>query len=216
MPSVRVWQMPISKNFNIKLDEKYHQYLVNGHYYDSVTSILKTMGLYDCYGRVPDQELMAAKMKKGKAVHRATELFDKDELDETTLHPTLIPYLEAWKKFKATFQPTWYHIEAGVASVKYTYAGTIDRVGLIKGTPWIIDIKASESTIPATKLQLAGYDIAYHEMVGEKGTYKRAAVLLSGKTGDYNFIPYESTFDYNAFLGMLQFYFWKRKERLCE
>jgi len=98
-----------------------------GRVYPSVTTILKAEGFintayYDDWSR-----------DRGSMIHLATAYDDQGELDEETLDPVIIPYLEAWRRFRkeSGFIPE--QIEPPMMSTAYKYAGTPDRIGDLPG-----------------------------------------------------------------------------------
>lgn len=98
-----------------------------GRLYPSVTTILKAEGFintayYDDWSR-----------DRGSMIHLATAYDDQGELDEETLDPVIIPYLDAWRKFRkeSGFAPE--KIEPPLMSTVYRYAGTPDRIGELPG-----------------------------------------------------------------------------------
>jgi hypothetical protein len=98
-----------------------------GRVYPSVTTILKAEGFintayYDDWSR-----------DRGSMIHLATAYDDQGELDEETLDPVIIPYLEAWRRFRkeSGFIPE--QIEPPMMSTVYRYAGTPDRIGDLPG-----------------------------------------------------------------------------------
>src|SRR5690348_16409857 len=74
-----------------------HVYTVNGIVVPSVTQILEP--LVD-FSKIPAAVLEYAKLR-GEAVHLACELYDQNDLDIDNLDTVIVPYLEAWIKFKA-------------------------------------------------------------------------------------------------------------------
>ena len=107
---------------------------------------------------------------RGKLGHRATQLYDEDDLDEVGLDPLTARYLAGWKKFRREtgFVPT--AIEKIVYSEIYGYAGTLDRIGTFpnhatvnrdaggthRSKPAVVDIKTG-SFVFWHPLQTAAY-----------------------------------------------------------
>ena len=81
-------------------NEDRHEYSLDGQRLPSVTQLLAP--LVD-YSKVPKDVLERAQ-QLGTAVHRMTELFDNDDLDEDSLSDELRPYLAGWIKFRAECQ----------------------------------------------------------------------------------------------------------------
>jgi hypothetical protein len=67
---------------------------------------------------------------RGSHVHTACLYYDQGELDEETLDPAIVPYLEGWKKFIADtgFQHT--SAEERLTSNTYQITGQPDRIGM--------------------------------------------------------------------------------------
>jgi hypothetical protein len=173
-----------------------HQYFLNGTPLPSVTTILSDMSFIDKtwftdYGRT-----------RGKFVHLACELDDRNELDEETLDPVLVPYLKAWRSFKHDSKITIEAIEKPVASAIYNFAGTLDRLGTMNSQPCLLDIK-SGAVSAWTSIQLAAYEIA------ENRRLKRFAVQLL-ETGKYKLHTYDNTQDRPIFLAALSCWQWKK------
>ncbi|RJO61083.1 MAG: hypothetical protein C4542_07295 [Dehalococcoidia bacterium] len=130
-------------------DEASHTYWLGDDKLPGVTSILKAAGLLE----FPHSNGSA--MLKGTYIHRATELYDRDDLDADSLDAEIKPYLEGWMKFRkdSGFVPEL--IEAPMFHPHLFYAGTIDRYGVLNGKKVLLDIK-SGSPHPAYKVQVAG------------------------------------------------------------
>ncbi len=191
------------------LDPIKHIYTLDGVLLPSVTQILKGVGIID-FSNVPPSRLEAA-CKFGTAVHRATELWDKLTLDEITLDPHLRPYLDGWILFCKDFGFTSSVIEVSMCSKIYRFAGTPDRLGNWNKDDSIIipDIKTSFELSPATKIQLAGYDLMVKENApNKKIRTTRLSVLLNEK-GTYKLEIYKDKNDTNIFIAALSVYNWK-------
>lgn len=75
--------------------------------------------------------------RRGSLAHLALEYYDRGELDETTLDPALVPYLDAYKAFLAESGATWDAIELRLGDRARGIAGTLDRLGAFG----LLDIK---------------------------------------------------------------------------
>jgi CRISPR/Cas system-associated exonuclease Cas4 (RecB family) len=174
-----------------------------------VTEILRSEGFID-FSMVP-AEIMERAQIFGTALHKATELWDKNDLDITTLSAPLIPYLEAWRKFIKDFNITIKpdEIERHLTSKKLGFQGTPDRFTVINGKITIVDLKSSTSMYPATEIQTAAYQILVEENTGLKVS-QRWGVQLTEK-GTYKIEPYKDPTDRSVFLSALNIYNWKRR-----
>jgi hypothetical protein len=104
-------------------DEEKHLYTLNGIALPSVTGVLKAEGFidtrfYDEYSR-----------NRGTLIHLATEYDDSGDLDEDTLDPVIVPYVEAWRKFKKESGFIVDSSETPLCNKTHRYAGKIDRRG---------------------------------------------------------------------------------------
>ena len=98
-------------------------------------------------------------MTRGSFVHKATELYDRGELDFDSLDDALRPYLDGWIQFRQDygFVPT--EIEKSYISEAYNFGCRVDRIGLYRGEPALVEIK-SGTMLPSVRIQLAGQTVA--------------------------------------------------------
>ncbi len=131
-----------------ELDEEKHVYTLDGRRLISVT---QSLSILDDRWKVEPYYL-----QRGKYIHKATELHDKDELDESTVDPEIRPYLDAYVKFRddTGFEPNL--IEHRLYHPSLMYAGTLDRVGRLNGDQVLIDLKSGVK-VRVDELQGAAY-----------------------------------------------------------
>jgi hypothetical protein len=140
----------------IHFDAATHTYTVGGRVIPNVTSILKFAGLASSFDGVPPA-VLEAKRSLGVAVHRATELDDADQLDESTVHPLVLPYLWAWRSFRSTHHFGSLLREHRVYHPTYQYAGTLDAYGILDGKPALVDLKTGDPEDAGARYQTAAY-----------------------------------------------------------
>jgi len=179
-------------------DQETHTYRYNGKIVPSVTTILSPLNDFQ---HVSPQTLRTAVMF-GRAVHRACELDDLGELDESNLDIELEPYLIAWRKFCADHETHWSLIEQQIYHATLGYAGTLDRLGLVKGLATVLDIKSSKRLYPSAGPQLAAYQQAVTEP-----TVQRMAVQL-GSNGTYVATACTDPTDWPLFCSLLTLRNW--------
>lgn len=188
-----------------------HRYFYDGKPVPNVTSVLESAGFYSFGGASPDALRFAR--ERGQAIHTATELDDRDDLDEDALDPQIAPYLAAWRRFRlqCEFVPT--AIEERVYHPRLHYAGTLDRRGtMILGgrrgpvrRKVLLDIKHG---VPqrATGPQTAAY---LHTLPPvERRAHSRFAVYLQADSR-YNLIPHDDAGDFAVFAAALILHNWK-------
>lgn len=173
-------------------DEERRRHLFNGVLLPSVTQVTRPLdsGLL----RV-DPELLALAAEKGDAVHRATQYYDEDDLDEDDLDPVIVPYLHGWQKFRKEFRfwPEPGGIERVILSKQLLYTGRADRVGYHdanKSQRIVVDIKSGIVPVSAGP-QLAAYAMALNEewaltaQTGETPRIQAAYVVQLDGNGGY-------------------------------
>lgn len=187
----------------IEFDPDTHTYRVDGAVVPSVTQILAP--LHDFAGIPADVLDNAA--DRGTAVHKATELYDLELLDEESLDDEVAAYLEGYRRFRADtgFEPE--RVETRVHSARYGYAGTLDRTGRLGRRKVLIDIKSGAQS-PVTGPQTAAYQQALEEMTGAKVS-RRYGLYLS--PGDYRLVPYDERSDWHVFVSALSVFNFMRR-----
>ena len=173
-----------------------------------VTEILQAVGLIDLSKVNP--AVLSAAQKFGTAVHRACELFDKNNLNLKTLSQEIVPFLNAWKRFCEDYNLKFneHEIEHRFVS-KLNFTGKPDRYYFTGNTLNIIDIKCSNIIYPATSIQLAAYEILILENLQKKCYVKRKSVLLIGDN-EYKVVEHNNFTDKSVFLSSLNIYFWRK------
>lgn len=173
----------------------------------SVTQILR-LAFGDQYAGIPASVLEYG-ASRGTAVHSATQYLDEEDLDESSLDPAVIPYLDAWRRFRSDTGLEVLACELPVESKRYQFDGHPDRVVLFRGRRAILDLKATAALSPLVALQTAGYAIAYEEQTGERIAARLAVRLLPD--GTYRLESYTDRTDRFVFLAALQVAGWKEK-----
>ncbi len=192
----------------IKLNEETHEYTRSGLKVPGVTRVLQAAGIID-FSKIPPH-MLAKAQKFGSAAHKATELHDLGTLDAATLDTALVPYLTAWKRFKADTGFVCENIEEKFYSKRYGYAGKLDRVGRMKKKT-VVDIATSVDFSIAKALQTAAYQEAYNEYVPAKEKIKEREIVLLKGNGIYELAPRDffQDSDFSVFLAALKLYNWK-------
>lgn len=111
------------KTEGLTFDQDKHLFRHNGVYLPSVTQVLMAEGFIEGIEWVDPVYLT-----RGTYVHKATELYDRHDLDESILDNELRSYLEAYKRAKAEIGFKIIDIEVKRYNPLYGYAGIIDRV----------------------------------------------------------------------------------------
>lgn len=145
----------------------------------------------------------------GQAVHKTLTLHDQDNLGE--YDAALEPYLSAWVDFRKMYNPEFSLIEERLTDSVLGFTGQPDRIAVMQGKTWVIDLKTGQKS-PEQALQTAAY--AYLYEVNNKKLYsmRRMCVFLNGK--GFTVVEYSDPSDRAIFLNMLSIAKWKRNHNL--
>lgn len=143
-------------------------------------------------------------MQRGTAVHRATELYDKDILDWSTVSDEIYGYVLAWTKFReeTNFRPV--QIETPLFHPGYFFAGTPDRGGFFGKKGAVVEIKTGTHE-DWHALQTAAQDLLLPKL--QKPRIRMCVCL--GESGGYSVKSYEDPLDHKVFLSFLTAYNWR-------
>lgn len=177
-------------------DQEKHEYRKDGLVVPNVTLILALSGLVDATWYTEEGR------RRGQAVHVATQFIDEGDIDWSSIHPTVAPFVEAYQRFKAEsgFKPR--QVEQRVFNEVYLYAGTVDREGDLHGADVIVDIKTGDPA-PWSALQTAAYAACYDT------PHQRFALWLRND-GTYRLEQHSDRNDIRVFLAALALANWKR------
>lgn len=198
----------------LEFDPVTHTYLLQGVQVPNVTLITDSLA---SYAGIPAGVLEKAR-QRGEAVHYATELYDRGELDMASVPDSIMGYLNAWARFRdeTGFTPFEDGIEAKVYSPTYRYAGTLDRAGTFErmkrirpSVPVLLDLKATYTILAAVEPQTAGYMQAWNETRTPK-LQRRFAVHLK-KDGAYTLHECREPSDLSVFTSALTCHNWKAR-----
>ena len=119
----------------------------------------------------------AAILRRGSSMHAAAEQVALGQpLD---VEPEVLPYVVQYQRFLEDFRPEFELAEAPVFHLGYGYAGTLDLIARIDGTPYLVDYKShdkapdakSRPPYPDIALQLTAYVNCTH--VAIRGSAQR-------------------------------------------
>lgn len=188
----------------LQFDPDTHTYTLDGVVLPSVTRIIGAAGMMD------KRWYTEAGRRRGQDIATVTELDDMGTLPEDRVPEHLMPYLRAWRRFRADSGYTMAAIEHRVHSALHGFAGTIDRVALHsrrRGST-IIDIKRG-GQVPSYALQTAAYASCVPRAV------ERMCVQLKDN-GTYTVHIHEDVGDEADFLAALRVYRFREAHGLLE
>jgi hypothetical protein len=144
----------------LTFQEKDHRYFWDGIEVPSVSQVMKTLGISKDWGATPQYY-----RDRGIAVAKAIELFLKGTLDESSLDPVIVPYLEQFKSWLQGNPKLGGLVlsEEKYYSKKLAYAGRIDLV--INKSIW--DVKCSKKFDKESLWQYQLQGCAYRQLMEE-------------------------------------------------
>ncbi len=163
----------------LTFDPEDHSYRVDGRSIPSVTTMLKDSGIVDTTFYTDTG------CANGSRRHKLTEIFDRDELDWDSVADEDLPYLSAWIEAKGDIGFEITEIEKPMYHEQYLYAGTMDRLAMIDGELWVLDLKTgTKARWNRLQMILYGLMVASHTDGGKKP--KLGLINLKGN-GRYEF-----------------------------
>ena len=118
----------------LTFNKEEHKYFLGKRELISVTTLIKSVGL------INTSFYKKSGTDRGTRVHKFTELYDKGELDWSTVDEEAMPYVEAWVRFSADRPLRYTGIEEIGYHPLFNYAGMMDRIT----NDYVIDIKTGK------------------------------------------------------------------------
>jgi hypothetical protein len=195
----------------VKFNSGDHTYFVGKQKYGSVTEILGNLGCYD-FSKIPKSKIDRA-CEKGTNVHKFLEYEDQGVVERYNYKDAgAEPYVIAWRMFKYRYRALPKVIEKPMASKVWQFAGTPDRVFLIRGEYVLVDLKTGQD-LPYHELQTAGYTILAEENIKIK-IKKRLTVQL--KPYKFKVFEHKHSIDRSIFCGCVQVFNWKVNRKVIK
>jgi hypothetical protein len=199
---------------DLAFDAAAHTYtLPDGRQVPSVTQILKGVGIstdFDALGAISDQlrDRIDYRRALGTAVHADAHSFDDGVLDEATVHPEVVPLLEAWKVFRENTRLVPLTRERRVFDPRLFYCGTLDGIFRTpSGRNVLIDIKTGDPEASGARYQLAAYHQAWSIQHPEIPVSERWSVRLTPENGvPYRISTYTDWSDFGKFAAFVTTY----------
>lgn len=184
----------------LTFDPEAHAYALDGRPVPSVTQLIERADLIN-YDDVPPWQLEHA-AQRGTAVHLATEFYDDGDLDDESIDPEILPYVEAWRLFRRESGFKVLRSEVRVYSRRHQYAGTVDTIGLLNGRLAMVEKKTTAVLHPATAVQVTAYGKAYNEMVDPAERVRSVHSVHLRRDGTYRFDEHDPETHWGMFLAL--------------
>lgn len=171
---------------NLVFYDQTHQYTVDGVEVPSVSELTRFISR-EIY-QDTQQFMLDAAASRGTNVHKATEALDKFgsvEVDDEAL-----PYLQAYLAFRKDHQPDWEKVEWSVHNGQ-TYAGTLDRYGVLREKRVILDIKTTANISKGHRVLYTAAQNLYRMAIESEHPVDALYILQLKKDGSYRLIELE-------------------------
>lgn len=157
-----------------------HTYELDGEELPSVSELTRFISR-EIYSEI-NQSVLDYAADRGTRIHKVTECLDR--YGDAEADDDILPYIEAYIKFRNEHTISWEHIEKAMYNPELMYAMTIDRYGEMNGKKILLDIKSSSQiqTVAVTaqltlyKMGLESNEIPVDEMyvlrVAKDGKYQ--------------------------------------------
>lgn len=185
----------------VTYDDATHTYCIGGERVPSVTEIAGLVTAQKYGGNVGGALTQAA--QRGTAIHEYTELIDYGVgLEDMEIYPESAPYIQAYTSFLRDYSPQWLYIERIVSNATEGYAGRLDRLGIIDGSPVVVDLKTGGATDRLTRIKWAVQLEGYRRAMPEYRGAKRMTLLLrnNGKYTIYDSGKSEERYGFDSVL----------------
>lgn len=189
---------------DLTFDPVRHRYELGGRRLPSVTEILGIL-TERTFAEIPPDQLENAR-RRGTLVHTAVDLYNRDELDETSVSAEISPYLDAWKRFLSETGAIVIASEMRVHHKKLGYAGTLDLILEWNGRMCVPDLKATHVIPRTVGPQSAAYAEALYEMRGGRGRRPERYCIHLKPDGTYRSDPRRDPADFSTFVSCLNVY----------
>ena len=163
-----------------------HKYTVDGVDVPSVSELTRFL-TREVYTDTP-QFFMEGAAQRGTLVHKATESID--ELGKVECEDDIAPYVQAYVQFLKDCQPDWEKVEWSVCNGQ-TYAGTVDRYGVLDGKKVVLDIKTTANITGMHKVLYRAQLNLYRLAVMLEKPVDELWILQLKKDGSYKLIQLE-------------------------
>ena len=167
---------------NLTFDADSHSYHLDGKPVPHVTGIINRV--------CPGWQAADWYLQRGRALHEGARLLDAGQLDWSTVHPEIFNRLEAWQKFREQWPAEVEASEIPLASERYRFAGTLDRVFRFNGNTarpageWVLcDLKSTIA--PQVRIQLGFYALLWNAAVRKGAALTRACAVELRDDGTY-------------------------------
>jgi hypothetical protein len=167
---------------DLTFDPVGHVYRVAGRIVPSVTQRLALAGMIPDYSGVNPVVLEHAR-ERGIHVEACCQLYSEGTLDEASIHPEAVPYVDAFKRAVERERITVMRWQMPGYSAEDDTAGTTDILALVRDRPAVIDVKCVYKLSRTYRIQLSAYFRQHCDPNGARdgGRY----VLHLTKRGEY-------------------------------
>lgn len=159
----------------------------DGERVPSVTQVLRAVGVsadFEDLKQISPRVAQSINYKRdlGTALHADAHALDDDDLDWSTVHPDVEPYLRAWQTCRENLGLFAIQRERRVYSPTLGVCGTLDGIfyrSQDADRRILIDLKVGDPEAAGARYQLAGYELLWTEEHPDRPIAERWSVQLT-------------------------------------
>lgn len=197
------------KTYSIAFDGEAHQYKINGVIRPSTTQVM------DHFGLMKGKEFFTIHhSQRGTYVHEAIKMYTEGILDEKSMDPRLIPYLDSFKLWEKDFGYKHIANETICYDPDLEVCGTLDTFGRMSGVDGIALIDYKTGVVgESVGFQLASYKrlLRLSNRFPETEPIHKFALKLDPKGKRAKLIPFTDEGVDRMWVSMALLYRWKRE-----
>lgn len=189
----------------LSFDPATHEYRrPDGARVPSVTQILRGVGVSADWDLLRGRGLREAaaidrKREIGTALHADAAAYDDGDLDLASVHPDVLPFLEAWAMCRKNLALVPVMRERRLYSEKFGFCGTCDAVcyrGADLERLYLIELKCGSAEDAGARYQTVGYQMLWETEYPARPIAERWAVELTpGAAVPYRVVNYSAAPD---------------------
>lgn len=193
------------KSFQFKSEG--HEYFIEGNKVASVTEVLKSVGFID------DTYYTQEGKDRGTAVHLTCEYWVKGVLDESSIHPEILPYFEAFVRWFDENVEDVYLVERSLFDPLLHIGGTVDYLFKLKHSNalTVFDLKSGSIEFWAA-YQTAGYQEMIRQLTTKKLNLNRMVLRVTNQ-GKYFPKSFDDPNDYGILSSAVACHYAKQNGR---
>lgn len=190
----------------IEFNDETHICKVDGIFVPTVTQVIQDN--FESNLSFVDPWVLERATRFGRFFHKAAHLIDLEMLDESSIDPGLVSWLDAYKKFKLENVDRFLAMEELCYNKDLRVSGTPDRIAVMKdGSIAVLEYKTSSGVSKTWRLQTAGY-----QHISDLNATRR--IIIKFTKDGFKIIEHKDETDKDAFIWACFLTKWRLNNKL--